>query len=201
MTKFRGALIAIAVVALAIGCAKPPQTEIDAANAALEAAKTAEAADYAPEALSAAEDAISQLNTELKAQEEKFALMRRYENAKQLAASATDAANNAAQQAASEKQRLQQQATDLIAQAKTSITEVGALVDTAPKGKGSAADIAALKADLAAAESSLAEAEAAVAAGKFKDAVAKAESVQQSVTGVKTAVEEAIAAKGGRKGT
>ena len=105
------------------------------------------------------------------------------------------------EKAASEKQRLQQQANDLIAQAKTSITEVGALVDQAPKGKGSAADIAALKADLAAAESSLAEAEAAVAAGKFKDAVAKAESVQQSVSGVKTAVEEAMAAKGGRKGT
>ena len=118
MTKFRGALIAIAVVVLAVGCAKPPQAEIDSAKAALEAAR-AEASEYAPEAFSAAEDAMSNLETELKAQEEKFALMRRYETSKQLAASATDAANTAAQQAAAEKQRLQQQANDLIAQAKT----------------------------------------------------------------------------------
>ena len=67
----------------------------------------------------AAEDAMANLETELKAQEEKFALMRRYETAKQLAASATDAASTAAQQAAAEKQRLQQQANDLIAQAKS----------------------------------------------------------------------------------
>jgi hypothetical protein len=194
MTKFRGALIAIAVVAFAVGCAKPPQAEIDAAKAALESAR-AEAAEYAPEAFSAAEDAIANLETELKAQEEKFALMRRYETTKQLAASATDAANTAAQQAAAEKLRLQQQATALIESARTSITEAHAAVDGAPKGKGSQADIAALKADLAAAESSLAEAEAAVAAGKFKDAVAKAESVQQSVQSVKTAVEEAAAAR------
>ena len=78
MTKFRGALIAIAVVALAVGCAKPPQAEIDAAKAALESAR-AEASEYAPEAFSAAEDAMANLETELKTQEEKFALMRRYE--------------------------------------------------------------------------------------------------------------------------
>ena len=122
MTKFRGALIAIAMVAFAVGCAKPPQAEIDSAKAALESAR-AEAAEYAPEAFSAAEDAMANLETELKAQEEKFALMRRYETSKQLAASATDAANTAAQQAAAEKLRLQEQSTALIAQAKTSITE------------------------------------------------------------------------------
>ena len=200
MTKFRGALIAIAVVAFALGCAEPPQTEIDSAKAALESAR-AEAAEYAPEALSAAEDAVAQLDNELKAQEEKFALMRRYETSKQLAASATEAANAAATQAAAEKQRVQTQANDLIAATRTQITETQALVDAAPTGKGSQADIAALKADLAAAETSIAEAEASVAAGKYKDAVAKAESVQQSVQGVKTAVEEAMAARGGKRGT
>jgi hypothetical protein len=200
MTKFRGALIAIAVVAFALGCAEPPQTEIDAANASLESARAAEAGDYAPEALSAAEDSMNQLEAELKAQDEKFALMRRYETSKQLAQAASDAANSAAEQAGAEKQRLQTQADDLIASTRTQITEAQALVDQAPKGKGSQADIAALKADLAAAETSLAEAEAAAASGQYRDAVAKAESVQQSVQGVKMAVEEAQAARG-QKGT
>jgi len=182
MTKFRGALIGLAVVAFAIGCAEPPQVEIDAAKAALEAAR-AEASEYAPEALSAAEDAASQLDAELKVQEEKFALMRRYETAKQLAASATEAANSAAQQAAAEKQRLQTQANDLIASAHTLITETQALLEQAPKGKGTQADIAALTADLAAAGTALADAESSVAGGRYKDAVAKAESVQQSERG------------------
>ena len=62
MTKFRGALIAIAVMAFALGCAEPPQAEIDSAKAALESAR-AEASEYAPEALSAAEDAVAQLDT------------------------------------------------------------------------------------------------------------------------------------------
>ena len=55
--------------------------------------------------------------------------------------------------------------------------------------------------DLAAAETSLAEAESAFSGGQFKDAVAKAEVVQQSVQGVKMAIEEAIAARGGRRAT
>src|SRR5688500_4054248 len=104
MTKFRGALIAIVVVAFALGCADPPETEIAAARAKLESARAAEAGEYAPEALSAAEDSMNQLEAELKVQEEKFALMRRYETSKQLAQSASDAANTAGTKAAEEKQ-------------------------------------------------------------------------------------------------
>jgi hypothetical protein len=109
-----------------------------------------------------------------------------------------EAANAAAEQAATEKARVQAQAEELIASTRSLLTETQEMVEKAPKGKGSQADIAALKADLAAAETSLADAEASVAAGKYKEAVAKAESVQQNVLGVKTAVEEAMAAKGGR---
>jgi hypothetical protein len=199
MTKFRLALIAIALAGFALGCAEPPAVEIDGAKAALESARSAEAGEYAPEALSAAEDAQSQLETELKAQEEKFALMRRYETSKQLAAAATDAANNAATKAAEEKQRLQTAASDLIAATRTAIADTTALFEQAPTGKGTQADIAALKADLAAAETSLADAEASFSGGQYRDAVAKAESVQQSVQSVKMALEEAIAAKGGRR--
>ena len=44
-------------LAAAVGCSKPPQQDIDAANTSLEAARTAGAQDYAPESLQAAETA------------------------------------------------------------------------------------------------------------------------------------------------
>jgi hypothetical protein len=68
--------LVVAVALVAIGCAQPPQVQIDGANAAIEKATAAGAAEYAPEALAAARDAQAKLEAELKAQSGSFALMR-----------------------------------------------------------------------------------------------------------------------------
>ena len=73
------------VALVVVGCAKPPQAEIDAAKNAVQAAVSAEAGDYAGESLQEAQDAVAQLEQELKAQEEKFALFRSYKKASELA--------------------------------------------------------------------------------------------------------------------
>src|SRR5262245_59672517 len=95
MRKMGVFLAGIFAVALLVGCAKPPQADVDAAKAAVQQARSMEAADYAPDALRAAEDAQAQLDTELKAQEEKFALFRSYKKATELAATAKAAGEKA----------------------------------------------------------------------------------------------------------
>ncbi len=78
--------VALAATALALlaACAQAPQPQIDAANSALEAARAAEAADYAPEAWTLAQDALNSAMNEVTAQNEKFALLRSYDQATQL---------------------------------------------------------------------------------------------------------------------
>ena len=97
MKKTLSALALIAgATLLAAGCAQPPTDVVNAAKAALETARTSEAADYAAESLKAAEDAVAALEAELNVQSEAFALTRSYNKTKELAAAATAAAEKAA---------------------------------------------------------------------------------------------------------
>ena len=179
------------VAALAAGCAKPPTPDVDAAKAAIAAAEAAEAATYAADAYKTAQDAQAELETELKAQEEKFALFRSFSRATELAASATTAAEQAEQTAAAEKERIRTETTQLIADAKVALEEAKQLLAKAPRGKGAQADIAAMTADLATAETSLSEADTALATDHLTDARNKAEAAFETARQVKGAVEQA----------
>ena len=161
------ALVGIAVVAIA--CSQPPTNAINAAKAALEA--------------------------ELKAQEGKFALTRSYAKAAELAAAAKAAADKAAADAAAGKEAMKAEVSGRVESVKASVAAAKNMLAKAPKGKGSAADIAAMKSDLAGIEASFAEIETAISAGKYKDAKAKLDAAQQGADRIKADIEAAITAK------
>ncbi len=195
--RFGVLLVVLGLAVTVAGCASPPTADIDAAKTAITNAGTAGASEYAPDSLKAAEDAQAALDAEMKAQDGKW--FKSYDKAKELAAAAKAAGEKAAADAAAGKEKAKADATQGIADAKTALTEAQELLKKAPKGKGSAADLAAMKTDLTNAETTIADAEAALNNGKFLDAKAKAESAKNAATTVKTAIEEAKAAKGGKK--
>lgn len=192
-------VFALVLVLGMVGCQKPPQQEIDGANRALESARAAEAMDYAPDSLRAAEDSAAALDAELKAQEQKFALFRSYKKAKELAAAAVTAGEKASADAAAGKEEAKQGAQTLIGEATAALDEAKMLLEKAPKGKGTQADIEAMKGDLAGVESSIADAQNAFNAEKYLDAKSKAEAAKAAAGNVKTAIEQAIEAKKGRR--
>ena len=100
----------LVVARLAVGCAKPPQQEIDAAKAALTAAEQAEAPKYAAAEWDKAQQAMNAVNAELEAQQAKFALFRSYTKAKQLIADATNAANAAKEAGIAGKEKAKNEA-------------------------------------------------------------------------------------------
>ena len=68
-------LVAFSVLVVTLAsCAKAPQAEIDAANVAIEAAKTAGADRYVPESFNAASEALKTAVTAVEEQNSKFAL-------------------------------------------------------------------------------------------------------------------------------
>jgi len=195
MRKFVVTGLGLALLALvASGCAKPPETEVQAVDAAMQSASSAGAGEYAPESLAAAESAKRDLDAELKVQQEKFALFRSYDKSKELATAAKSAADKAAADAAAGKNRAREEATTLMAEAKTAIEEVKTLLDQAPRGKGSQADIAAMKSDLAGIETSLSEVDAAMAEERYLQAKAKADAAKQNVEQIRNEILQAMEA-------
>ena len=92
MKQLKVVLFAAAVAALAVSCAKLPQADVDAANAAFTAATQAQAEVYAPESFKAASDANAALTANLTAKD--------YGKTKALAAALLDASNKAKTDAA-----------------------------------------------------------------------------------------------------
>jgi len=189
--KWVAVVLATAVLVLA-GCGKPPAEDIAAADTALGEARSADAVEYAPESMKAAEDARAQLDAELKAQEEKFALFRSYDKATELATASKEAAARARTDAEEGKKRAREEASEMIAQVRASILEVQQLLDQAPKGKGTEVDLAVLKSDLTGVENTLTEMDTAFAQEAYLESIAKAESAKQNVDAIRGEIERAM---------
>lgn len=198
MRKILFGIMLIALV-FAVGCAKPPEQAMQAAKAAIEQAKQAEADAYAPDSLKAAEDLQGQLDAEIKLQADKFALFRNYKKAEELCASIKTAGEKALADAKEQKEKVKNEAKALIEECKAGLTEAEEMLAKAPKGKGTQQDLEALKGDLTGAKTSLGEAETAFNGERFLDAKAKAEAVKNTVGNVKNAIQQAIEAKKGGK--
>jgi len=194
MRKMMAVLPFVFVLVLMVGCAKPPQDAINAAMSAMDAAKPL-ASEYAAGSLQSAEDAKAALDAELKAQQDKFALFRSYKKADELVADLKAKSDKAAADAAAGQEQAKNDATTAITAATTALTDAKALLEKAPKGKGTAADLEAMKADLTAAESTINDANTAMSATKYKDAKAKADAAASSAANVVSQVQAAMAAK------
>jgi protein TonB len=88
-----------------VGCSAPPTAEADAARQSMASASSAGADKYAAASLKEAQTAQAALDAELKAQEGKF--MKSYDRARELAVVAKIAADKAATDATSERERVE----------------------------------------------------------------------------------------------
>lgn len=197
--KWFVAMLLVGFGVVAAGCASPPQADIDAAKAAMQQATSAGASEYAADSLKAAQDADAALEAELKAQQDKFSMFRSYSKATELATAAKLAGEKAQQDAVAGKEAAKTAASGAIEEAKTMLAQAQEMLSKAPKGKGTAADLEALKTDLTGAESTIGDANSAFTAERYLDAKAKAEAAKTAAGNVTAAIEAAIAAKKGKK--
>lgn len=191
----RYALVALVAASSLSACSKPPAEAIARAEEAREGAVTAGAEEYAYEALNAVTEAKAALDAELAAQGEKMSLTRSYKQAEVLAEAYKTAADQAAAAATTAKEQARAEATQLISDGHTALEEVRAMLTTAPRGKGSSADLAALKADLDAAATGLTEAETALTSQMYLQARSKASSSRTLIDQVRSSVDQARMAR------
>lgn len=194
--------VALVMVALAllvfVGCAKPPEAEIQKATSTIDAARMAEAEVYAPASFQTASDALNAANAAKTEADGKFALFRSYSKAKALYVSADSLAQIAAADAATKKEEVRVEVDAKIKEVQVFIDSVTTTLKKAPRGKGNKADIALLETQLAGITTSFTDAQNDFAAGKYMVAKNKLESVVAQASDVMNQIEAAKAKKAGK---
>lgn len=193
--KFVIGSVVLTMTVLAVGCAKPPQQELDAAKAAVAAAEQAEASKYAPDAWDKAQQSMNAVNAELEAQNAKFALFRSYTKAKQLIADATNAANAAKDAAVAGKEKAKNDAQAAIDAVKTSLEKakqyISDLERCRRKPKDLRKDLEVMKGNMDGYNSQVTEIEGAFGREDYLGAKSQADSLKGQVDTMVTDLENA----------
>jgi hypothetical protein len=190
-------LAAIAMVAVLSSCGKKPQVEIDATNAAIAAAQTAEAAVYVPAEFAAVQDSMKAILADVAAQESK--LFKKFGPAKAKLATTLTLANQVAANAATKKEEVKKEVEATMTAIKGVIEENKTLITKAPRGKEGAAVLEQIKTEMATIETSVAEAQGLYDKGSFMDALNKVKAANERATGINTELKDAIAKVKGKK--
>jgi len=189
--------VSMITIFLFAGCAQQPTEEINAAKAAVEAVMAEGAQKFTAEEAKLLNDTLQSAQDEVKVQDDK--IFKNYTKAKELLAKAKADAETLKVTVAAKKEEAKNNAVAAQDAAKASVAEAKALLEQAPKGKGSQADIEALKADLQGLEDSLAEAQKAADSEDYSTAVEKANTIKEKSDAISGQIKEAMAKVGAKK--
>ena len=191
--KIRHVLSSIVVMcALISGCAQPPADQITAAEQAVKDAQQSGAATYVANDYAKVEGLLSAMKTEVAEQDAKFALLRDYGKAEQLAVAAKAEAERVKADAAKKLEEAKFAATQAQQAAQASVTSTMDLVAKAPAGKDRAA-LESIKADADALKASLTDVQMMLDKADYLGAETKANAIQQKADAVSREIETALA--------
>jgi hypothetical protein len=182
----------VAAVALMTSCGKVPQANIDAANAAIDSAKTVQADVYLPGEFAALNDSMTVIMQSIEAQKSK--LFKSYKTPKLKLDALKTLAGQVAANAVVKKEEVKKEAEAGLAAVKTLLADDQALLAKAPRGKEGKAVLDEIKGELSVIETSINEAQTAFDGGaNYMAVMDKVKAANESLTGIKTELEEAIA--------
>ena len=190
-------LIALSVLVITFAsCAKVPQAEIDAANAAIESARAAGADRYVAPTFNSANEALKSATAAVEEQNSKFFLFRNYDAPKATFDSVKVLAEQAVTETAARKETLKAEVAAQLAELDTLIAGNKEMLAKAPKGKEGKAALEAIGQEVSVVESARAEVAAGLAnnediltlSEKLKPAVEKAKSINTELTDVMSKV-------------
>ncbi len=182
--------VSIIAVFLFAGCAQQPTEEINAAKASVDAVMAEGAQKFTPEEAKQLSDVLQSAQDEVKVQDDK--IFKNYDKAKELLAKAKADAETLKVTVAAKKEEAKKNAAAAQDAAKASVAEAKALLEQAPKGKDSQADIEALKADLQGLEDSLAEAQKAADSEDYSAAIEKSNTIKEKSDAISDQVKKAM---------
>lgn len=191
MKKTTVLLLALTLTAGISACSKQPAEEIGATKTAVDAAISEGAEKYAAEDFKALQDSLTAAMEEVKAQEGK--MFGKYDKAKELLAQVKTNAEAVKTKAVAARDEMKVGATTAKDAATAALVDVQALLAAAPVGKGSEADLEAMRADVAGLDTTLAEVQPLIDGGDFVLAKEKADAILAKVAAITTEIQAAEA--------
>jgi len=192
-------LLALSMVTifLLVGCAKLPTEEINAAKASVDAVVAEGAQKFAAEDAKKLNDSMQAAQDEIKVQDGKT--FKDYAKTKELLAKVKADAETLKAGLAAKKEEAKKNAAAALEAAKASVADAKALLAKAPKGKGSKADIEALKADIKGIEDSLAEIKTANDSEDYNVAIEKSNAIKDKAAAISDQIKKAMEKVGTKK--
>jgi hypothetical protein len=189
--------LSVVTIFLLVGCAKQPTEEINAAKASVDAVVAEGAQKFAAEDAKKLNDSMQAAQDEIKVQDGKT--FKDYAKAKELLAKVKTDAETLKAGLAAKKEEAKKNAAAAQEAAKTSVADAKALLAKAPKGKGSKADIEALKADLKGIEDSMTEIKTANDAEDYNVAIEKSNAIKDKAAAISDQIKKAMEKVGTKK--
>ena len=189
-------ILGVFVMALFSSCAKQPTEAVDSAKAAIEAAAKEGADVYAADDLKKLNDDLQAAMDEVSTQGKKF--FKSFGTAKEMLAKVQADADALKTTIPARKEEAKAAAETALMEAKTAWEEAKTLLDKAPKGKGTKADIEAMKADLAGLETAMGEAQASLDGGDYFGAKEKAMVIKEKSMAISDDIKAAMEKVKGR---
>jgi hypothetical protein len=188
---FAGITILGLVTLMLTSCSPLPQVEIDAANAAIEQAKAAEAELYVNDNFVALQDSMNSVMVNIETQKSKF--IKNYSNVKEQLASVTQLAAQVQQQAEARKEEVKVEVGNTITEVRSLIETNRQLVLEAPKGKEGASALVAIKGEIDAIETAINETSAMFENGQYLASLDKAMAAKEQAVAINTELTDVIA--------
>jgi chromosome segregation ATPase len=182
--------LAVLVAFVFTSCAKQPTQLMDQAKAAIQAVETAKGNIYAKDELNKLKADLQAALDEVTAQSKKF--FKKYGPAKDMLTKLVADADAVKAQIPARIDEAKKAAEAAINEAKTAYDHAKALLEKAPKGKGTKADIEAMKADLAGLDTQMTEVQNAMTAEDYFGAKDKAMAIKDKAAAVAEQVQKAI---------
>jgi hypothetical protein len=183
---------------LAAGCAQPPADQINAAEQAVKDAQQSGAATYAANDYAKVEGLLTAMKQEVADQDAKFALLRDYGKAEQLAATTKAEAERVKADASKKMEEAKFAATQAQHGAEAAVQSTLELVSRAPAGKDRAA-LESIKTDAQALKASLNDVQLMLDKSDYLGAQTKAKAIREKAEAVSHEIQTALAKIG--KGT
>jgi hypothetical protein len=191
--KIRDVLVSIVGIGMLMsGCAQPPADQINAAEQAVKEAQQGGAATYVANDFAKVEGLLSAMKAEVAEQDAKFALLRDYGKAEQLATTAKTEAERVKGDAVKKMEEAKFAAVQAHQAAQASVASTIELVAKAPAGKDRAA-LESIKTDAEALRSSLNDVQMMLDKADYRGAETKANAIQQKAGAVSHEIETALA--------
>lgn len=178
MCRWLTNVFAIGGMSVIAACAAPPQKAIDDTAKAIDEAKAAEAATYAPASLVETQELYNSALAEVEAQNARFAPLRSYAEAEAMLTKANEQAQKTRTEAEASREETRRQAATVIEEAQAEIRASEQALKDAPQGKGTRAELEAMQAELVALTATLSEAQNAFDEGDYHGAISKASTVK-----------------------